>query len=364
MSMKISIIGAGYVGLVTGACLASMGMNVLCCDKDETRISNLKKGSFPIYEPCLENLVHNCVKNLKRLDFTTDMGSIVAHSDVIFICVNTPTWENNICDLSNVFEAIHEIAGYMNSYKLSVNKSTVPVGTGRKVRSELEKLLKDQDKHIEFDVASNPEFLKEGSAVYDFINPERIVIGTESERAANILKEVYKEQVQYNIPVLITGLETSEMIKYASNAFLAAKISFINEMANICEYCGADIASVAEGMGLDSRIGSKYLSPGPGFGGSCFPKDIRALKGMCSRYGYTPHILNGILEVNRCQKARMIKKIENLLGNLDGKRISILGISFKPETDDIRESPSLSIITGLLDKGAAVSLYDPKALHS
>lgn len=362
--MNISIIGAGYVGLVTGACLSSMGMRVLCCDMDETRIANLKKGIFPIYEPCLENLVQNCVKSLKRLDFTTDMEKATAHADILFICVNTPTLENNLCDLGNVLKAVREIALYMDSRKTVVNKSTVPVGTGQKVKKEIEKVLKERNKNLEFDVVSNPEFLKEGSAVYDFINPERIVIGAENEQAVNKMKEVYKEQIQYNIPVLVTSIETAEMIKYASNAFLAAKISFINEIANICEYCGADVSFVAKGMGMDSRIGPRFLNPGPGFGGSCFPKDVRALTGMCGAYGYTSGFLNSILEVNSRQKDRILQKIESRLGRMEGSKIAVLGVAFKPETDDIRESPSLGIIAGLLDRKAAVSVYDPKAMQN
>jgi len=362
--MNISIIGAGYVGLVTGACLASAGMDVLCCDRDKNRIAELKKGSFPIYEPCLENLVHNCMKNLKRLDFITDIKKAVEYADVIFICVNTPTLENNICDLGNVLDASRDIAQHINCYKVIVNKSTVPVGTGKTVKKEIENILKKLGKDTEFDIVSNPEFLREGSAVYDFINPERIVIGAENTRAVDIMKEVYKDQIQCNIPVLITNIETAEMIKYASNAFLALKISFINEIANICEYCGADIVTVAKGMGMDSRIGPKFLNPGPGFGGSCFPKDVRALSGMCSSYGYKPVMLDSILEVNRRQKDRMIQKIENRLGRLEGRKIAVLGIAFKPETDDIRESPALNIILELVARNADVHIYDPKAMHN
>lgn len=361
---NVSIIGTGYVGLVTGACLASMGMNVLCCDTDENKIADLKKGILPIYEPCLGSLVDNCVKHLKRLDFTSDVKRTVTHSDVIFITVNTPTMEDNSCDLRHVFDAARKIARHMTCYKVVVNKSTVPVGTGRKVKKEMERVLEEQKKQLGFDVVSNPEFLKEGSAVYDFINPERIVIGAESKRAVNIIKAVYGEQVQYNIPVLVTGIETAEMIKYASNAFLATKISFINETANICELCGADIAMVARGMGLDSRIGSQFLNPGPGFGGSCFPKDVRALAGIIREYGYIPYILNSVLEVNSRQKERMIQKIENALGRLEYQRIAILGIAFKPETDDIRESPSCAIILALLGRKAIVSVYDPQAMQN
>ena len=362
--MNISIIGTGYVGLVTGACLASMGMGVLCCDTDEEKITNLKKGILPIFEPCLGNLVNNCLKNLKRLDFTTDMKRTVAFSDIIFITVNTPTLEENKCDLSHVFEAAREIARHMTCYKVVVNKSTVPVGTGQKVKKEILSILAEQNKQLKFDVVSNPEFLKEGSAVYDFINPERIVIGAESDQAVHVIKDVYQEQILYNIPLVVTDIETAEMVKYASNAFLAAKISFINEIANICELCDADIFGVTRGMGLDSRIGSRFLSPGPGFGGSCFPKDIRALTGLSREYGYIPQLLESVIEVNNRQKERMVEKIENVLGNLEGSRIALLGLAFKPETDDIRESPSLAILSALLDRKAVVRVYDPQAMQN
>jgi len=362
--MNISIIGTGYVGLVTGACLASMGMNVLCCDADEGKIEYLKKGILPIFEPCLDSLVNNCAKIVKRLDFTSDMEATVNHADIIFITVNTPTLDDDTCDLSHVFEVARGIARYMNCYKIIVDKSTVPVGTGQKVKKEILRALNEQNRQLGFDVVSNPEFLKEGSAVYDFINPERIVIGAENESAVEKIKKVYEDQVLYNIPVLVTSIETAEMIKYASNAFLASKISFINEIANICELCGADISQVARGMGLDSRIGSKFLSPGPGFGGSCFPKDVRALAGISKEYGYTPGLLCSVLDVNNHQKEHMVEKIENALGSLEGRKIAILGLAFKPETDDIRESPSLTIISSLLNKKAAVRVYDPQAMQN
>lgn len=362
--MNISIIGTGYVGLVTGACLASMGMNVICCDADEDKIENLKKGILPIFEPCLESLVNNCIRIVKRLEFTTDMGKAVNHADIIFITVNTPTRSDDTCDLTHVFEVAREIARHMNGHKIIVDKSTVPVGTGQRVKKEIAQVLKEQNKQLGFDVISNPEFLKEGSAVYDFINPERIVIGAENESAAEAVKKIYEDQILYNIPVLVTSIETAEMIKYASNAFLASKISFVNEIANICELCGADILQVVKGMGLDSRIGSKFLSPGPGFGGSCFPKDVRALAGISREYGYTPELLYCILNVNSHQREHMVEKIERALGGLEGRKIAILGLSFKPETDDIRESPSLAIISSLLEKKAVLKVYDPQAMQN
>lgn len=362
--MNISIIGTGYVGLVTGSCLASMGMNVLCCDSDEKKIANLKNGLLPIFEPALESLVDNCVNNKKSLSFTTDIKEAVDFADVIFIAVNTPTLSDNSSDLSHVFSVAAQIAQYMDRYKVIVNKSTVPVGTGKKVKKEIERILTERNKLLKFDVVSNPEFLKEGSAVQDFINPERIVFGTESPEALAIIKEVYKEQIQYNIPVVATDIETAEMIKYASNAFLAMKVSFINEIANICEYCGADISVVARGIGLDSRIGSQFLNPGPGFGGSCFPKDVRALIGLSKGYKYDPCLLSSVIDVNNRQRERMVNKIENVLGSLENCKIAVLGLSFKPETDDIRESPSLDIISSLLEKGAIVKVYDPQAMNN
>lgn len=362
--MNISIIGTGYVGLVTGACLASMGMNVVCCDADEGKIENLKKGILPIFEPCLESLVNNCARTVKSLEFTTDMGKAVNHADIIFITVNTPTRSDDTCDLTHVIEVAREIARHMNDHKIIVDKSTVPVGTGQRVKKEIAQALKEQNKQLGFDVVSNPEFLKEGSAVYDFINPERIVIGAENESAAEAVKKIYEDQILYNIPVLVTNIETAEMIKYASNAFLASKISFINEIANICELWGADILQVVKGMGLDSRIGSKFLSPGPGFGGSCFPKDVRALAGLSREHGYTPELLYSILNVNSHQRERMVEKIESALGGLEGREIAILGLAFKPETDDIRESPSVSIISSLLEKKAVLKVYDPQAMQN
>lgn len=362
--MNISIIGTGYVGLVTGACLASLGMNVLCCDSDEKKIEDLKNGILPIYEPALESLIDNCVNNKKNLAFATDIKEAVDFADVIFIAVNTPTLPDNSCDVSRVFSVAAQIAQHMDRYKVIVNKSTVPVGTGSKIKKEMEEILTQQNKPLEFDIVSNPEFLREGSAVQDFINPERIVIGTQSPRALSIIKEVYRELLQFNIPVVATGLETAEMIKYASNAFLAMKISFINEIANICEYCGADISVVAKGIGLDSRIGSLFLNPGPGFGGSCFPKDVRALIGLSESFGYEPLLLSGVIEVNNRQRKRMVDKIKNVLGNLENCKIAVLGLSFKPGTDDIRESPSIEIISSLLDKKASVRVYDPQAMKN
>jgi len=361
--MNISIIGTGYVGLVTGVCLSSLGMNVLCCDSDHEKIAKLKKGVLPIYEPNLENLLDNCTKH-ERLGFTTDINEAVDHSDILFITVNTPTLEDNTCDLHNVFGAAGAIAGCMTSRKIIVNKSTVPPGTGRKVREEMIRALETQHRQLEFDIVSNPEFLREGTAVYDFINTKRIVIGAESEYAISMIKEVYRDQIQCNTPVLVTDIVTAEMIKYASNSFLAAKIGLINEIAGICELCGADVMEVVRGMGLDSRIGPEFLNPGPGFGGSCFPKDVRALCGLAESQGVVPVILNSILESNKQQAEKMAMKISNAINGLDGRKIAVLGLSFKPGTDDIRESPTISIIKILLDGKANVSVYDPKAMEN
>ena len=361
--MNISIIGTGYVGLVTGICLSSLGMNVLCCDIDNEKIAKLKKGILPIYEPNLDSLLENCMKH-ERLGFTTDIKEAADHSEILFITVNTPTMKDNICDLRNVFGAVSAIAECMTSRKIIVNKSTVPPGTGRKVREEVGRILEAQQKQLEFDIVSNPEFLREGSAVHDFINTKRIVIGAESEYAISMLKEVYRDQIQCNTPVLVTDIVTAEMIKYASNSFLAAKISFINEIAGICELCGADVMEVARGMGMDSRIGPDFLNPGPGFGGSCFPKDVQALSGLAERYGYVPVILNSILEFNNHQAEKMTMKISNAIDGLEGRKIAILGLSFKPGTDDIRESPAISIIKILLNKKAMISVYDPKAMEN
>lgn len=361
--MNISIIGTGYVGLVTGACLASQGNNVLCCDLDSAKISDLQKGILPIYEPGLPELVTRLTDS-GNLSFTCEMSETVRHSTVLFITVNTPTLENNICDLGNVLEVIKGIADHMASYKIIVHKSTVPVGTGRKAGDILKALLAEQGKDLEFDMVSNPEFLREGSAVNDFLSPERIVIGTACEKAAAFMMEIYKKQRRNGVPMLLTGLETAEMIKYASNAFLAMKISYINEIANICELCGADAVEVAIGMGLDKRIGCKFLSAGPGFGGSCFPKDLRALSGLGKSYGYDTGLIDCITETNRRQKRRMVQKIAAAVGSLKDSTITFLGISFKPDTDDIRESPSLAIIRDILDKNARIRIYDPKALDN
>lgn len=359
--MNITVIGTGYVGLVTGACLASLGFKVLCCDSDEQKIKKIITGIIPVYEPGLDELIKNYNANII---FTTDIKAAVEHSEIIFITVNTPTLDDNTCDLSHVFDVAEKIALHMTGYKVIVNKSTVPVGTGGRVKNAVKNTLDSLNKQLDFDVVSNPEFLKEGSAINDFMYPDRIVIGADSSKAAELIKQVYSDPVFSGVPILSASIETAEMIKYASNAFLASKISFINEMANICELCGADIKGVELGMGLDTRIGMKYLRPGPGFGGSCFPKDIRALAGIAEQYGYTPLIVNSVIEANKNQIHRMVKKIENTAGPLENNVVTILGLAFKPDTDDTRESPAVLIIKELLDNKAVINVYDPKAMNN
>lgn len=362
--INTAIIGTGYVGLVTGACLASQGMHVYCYDTDSEKIQKLADGILPIYEPELDDLVRKCVKD-GNLEFITDMGKAVKNAGILFITVNTPSLDNFTCDLSHVFDAAKSIAESMNDYKIIVNKSTVPIGTGSKVKQVVRETLAGLGKNIGFDVVSNPEFLKEGSAVHDFFHSDRIIIGSDNADAAGKVKEVYKDLILNGIPVVNTNIKTAEMIKYASNAFLASKISFINEIAAICERCGADITTVAKGMGMDQRIGGQFLKPGPGFGGSCFPKDVKALAGIALQHGLCPVMLKGILKVNARQIDVMLRKIHKAVGkNLEGKTITILGLSFKPGTDDIRESPSVSIIERLLLKKVNVKVTDPKAMEN
>ncbi len=350
--MKISVIGTGYVGLVTGTCFADMGNDVICVDIDEEKIEKLKNGVIPIYEPGLRELVE---KNSEagRLHFTTDIEKVVGNSELIFLCVGTPPKESGSADLKYVYEAAREIAQNLNGYKLIISKSTVPVGTNGKIKKIIGNYFLG-----EFGVASNPEFLREGSAVEDFLNPERIIIGINNERDKKILEKLYQN---FNCPKIFTNIESAEMIKYASNAFLATKISFINEIANICEVVGADVCDVAKGMGMDKRIGPDFLKAGIGYGGSCFPKDIRALHQISGVNGYQFQLLKSVIEVNNTQRWYFFRKIKNILGELEGKKIAIWGLAFKPDTDDIRESVSLEIIDKLLDEGARVSAYDPMA---
>jgi len=357
--MNICIIGTGYVGLVTGACLAEFGMNLVCVDNDRSKIDLLQQGRVGIHEPGLEDLV---VKNMRegRLSFSTSIEEGVKSSLVIFIAVGTPSGDDGSADLRFVEEVAKEIAQHMDGYKVVVVKSTVPVGTCRRVKQLIEA---HQAKPTPFDVVSNPEFQREGSAVEDFMRPDRVTVGAESEQAIAIMKDIYSALYLIETPFVITSLETAEMIKYASNSFLATKISFINEIANLCEAMGADVHHVARAMGLDGRIGKKFLHPGPGYGGSCFPKDTRALSKIAKERGYSFKILDAVIQVNEEQRKRMIDKIAEKVGDLKGKTIGILGLSFKPNTNDIRESASIAIIQGLLDLGANVKAFDPAAME-
>lgn len=351
--MKICVIGTGYVGLVTGVCMADLGNDVTCVDIDVKKIANLKKNILPIYEPGLEELVK---RNKARITFTTDLKIGVKKSDIIFIAVGTPPKENGEADLSYVKSAAKTIGKNINGYKIIVDKSTVPVGMGDLVESIIEDNSKNKHK---FDVVSSPEFLKEGSAIYDFMNPDRVVIGAKNRQAAETVAQIFKP---LNTKVVITDLRSAEMIKYASNSFLATKISFINEIANICEKVGADVETVASGMGLDRRIGRLFLNAGAGFGGSCFPKDVSALVNIARKEDYEPLILNSVVEVNRLQKKHLLNKIKRMLGTIEGRQIGILGIAFKPNTDDIREAVAIEIMSALLEKGCRIKAFDPVAM--
>jgi UDPglucose 6-dehydrogenase len=357
--MNICVIGTGYVGLVTGACLAEFGMNLICVDNDHEKIDLLRQGKISIHEPGLDDLV---LKNMRegRLSFSTSIREGVSSSLVIFIAVGTPSKEDGSADLSAVGGVAKEIAQWMNGYKVVVVKSTVPVGTCRWVKQ----LIQDQQAQpIPFDIVSNPEFQREGSAIEDFMRPDRVTIGAESEQAIAIMKDIYSALYLIETPFVVTSLETAEMVKYAANTFLATKVTFINEIANLCERVGADVHHVAKAMGLDGRIGKKFLHPGPGFGGSCFPKDTRALSRIARESGYIFKLLESVIEVNEEQKRRMVGKIEEKVGDLRGKTIGVLGLAFKPNTDDIRESSSIAIIQDLLARGAKVKAFDPVAME-
>ena len=358
--MKITVIGTGYVGLVSGACFAEFGWNVTCIDKSTERIGALEKGVMPIYEPGLENIV---LKNKEsgRLTFSTDYSPYVEDADVVFIAVGTPSRRGDgYADLSYVYSAAEEIARHLKGYTVIVDKSTVPVGTARNVK----RIISETNPEADFDVASNPEFLREGSAIGDFMRPDRVVLGAESEKARETLKELYRPLYILETPMVITGLETAELIKYASNSFLAAKISFINEIGNLCEKVGADVKDVSKGMGLDKRIGSKFLHAGPGYGGSCFPKDVSALVKIFHDNGMTARILESVINVNNSQKSLMITKIRKMIGGSEhGKTITFLGLTFKPETDDMRDAPSLTIIPALINNGAVVKAVDPEGVE-
>lgn len=357
--MHIAVIGTGYVGLVTGACFAEFGVNVTCMDNDEKRIARLEKGDVPFYEPGINELVGKGIKE-NRLSFTTDVAKAVDKALVIFIAVGTPPKDDGSADLSFVEEVGQGIARHMTGYKVIVTKSTVPVGTGEKIR---EVIKKTQKTAIRFDIVSNPEFLREGSAIEDFMRPNRVVIGADSDQAVAIMKDLYRPLYLIETPIVVTDVPTAELIKYASNAFLATKISFINEIANLCERVGANVQMVAKGMGLDHRIGSKFLHAGPGFGGSCFPKDLAALIQTGERNGYPMQIASAASRVNQQQLKQMVTKIREATGGVKGKTFGMLGLSFKPNTNDLREAPALSIGQELLAEGATIRAYDPAALE-
>ena len=350
-SKSITIIGTGYVGLVTGACLSEFGLNVICVDKDVSKIALLNNNIIPFYEPELKQLVEKN-RAAQRLYFTSDIKEAIDTSTVIFIAVGTPPQEDGSADLNHVLTAAKSIAEYMNEYKLIVIKSTVPVGTCRQVKELISDVLKKRNLKVDFDIASNPEFLREGSAIRDFMHPDRIVIGYENERAKNILKDIYNVLYLIDVPFVFTNLETAEMIKYASNAFLATKISFINEIANLCDEVGADVHDVAKAMGMDGRIGKYFLHPGPGFGGSCLPKDTRALLDIGKKFGAEMRLIKAVIEINESQWRRLLEKMKSFLGDFQNKIVTVLGLSFKPNTDDIRESPSIKFISYLIQEGA------------
>lgn len=360
--MKISVVGTGYVGLVTGTCFAETGVDVVCVDVDEQKIEMLNNRQIPIYEPGLEDIFNQNI-NKGRLTFTTDLGSSLENTVAIFIAVGTPPDEDGSADLKYVLAVAREIGRHMDHYMVIATKSTVPVGTSEKVKRAVQEEQERRGVNIPFDVASNPEFLKEGSAVQDFLKPDRIVIGTESEKAQKVMKRLYKPFILNGHPILFMDITSAEMTKYAANSMLATRISFINEMANLCEILGADIDAVRKGIGSDPRIGNKFLYPGTGYGGSCFPKDVKALIRIANANGYSPDVLNAVETVNNRQKSILFEKInKHFNGNLNGKQFAMWGLSFKPKTDDMREAPSLVLIEKLLGAGASVAAYDPVAI--
>lgn len=361
--MNIAIVGTGYVGLVSGTCFSDMGINVTCVDVDQTKIDNLKKGIIPIYEPGLEEMVK---KNIKagRLKFETDLTRVLDDVDVVFSAVGTPPDEDGSADLKYVLAVARTIGQNINKYTVIVTKSTVPVGTAAKVKATIQEELDRRGVNIEFDVASNPEFLKEGAAIKDFMSPDRVVVGVESERARKIMTRLYKPFMLVNDRMIFTDIPSSEMIKYAANAMLATRISFMNDIANLCELVGADVNMVRKGIGSDNRIGKKFLYPGCGYGGSCFPKDVKALIKTAEKAGYSMRVLKAVEEVNERQKEVLFDKLlKHFDGDIAGKTIAIWGLAFKPETDDMREAPSLILIDKIITAGGKVKVYDPIAIE-
>ena len=359
--MKIAVVGTGYVGLVTGACLADVGMNVTCVDVDAEKIANLHKGVLPIYEPGLEDIVERNVK-AGRLKFTTTLSDAVKGAEAAFIAVGTPPGEDGSADLRYVLAVAKEIGEQMDGYLVVITKSTVPVGTAEKVRRETKKALDARNSDLAFDVASNPEFLKEGAAIADFTKPDRIVCGVSSARSQEVMARIYKPFTLNGHPVYFMDVPSAEMTKYAANAMLATKISFMNEIANLCELLGADVNAVRKGIGSDPRIGNRFIYPGIGYGGSCFPKDVKALVRTGSESGYALRILQSVEDVNEAQKSVLFKKVKKHFGDLTGMRFAMWGLSFKPETNDMREAPALVICEQLLAAGASVTAYDPVAM--
>ncbi|GAB2958210.1 UDP-glucose/GDP-mannose dehydrogenase family protein [Hymenobacter coalescens] len=360
--MKIAVVGTGYVGLVTGTCFAEVGIDVTCIDIDQRKIDNLKQGILPIYEPGLEEMVTRNVE-AGRLHFSTSLAEGIQDADVAFIAVGTPPGEDGSADLKYVLAVARGIGEHMNSYGVIVTKSTVPVGTAAKVRKELEQALAKRGADIEFDVASNPEFLKEGAAIDDFLKPDRIVVGVASERAEEVMRRLYKPFLMNGHPIIFMDIPSAEMTKYAANSMLATKISFMNDIANLCEIMGADVNKVRLGIGSDARIGNKFIYPGIGYGGSCFPKDVKALIKTASENGYDMQVLKAVESVNDNQKSVLFNKVhQHFGGELAGRKIAVWGLSFKPKTDDMREAPSLVIIEKLLEAGCTVSAYDPVAM--
>ena len=360
--MKIAIVGTGYVGLVTGTCFAEMGVEVYCVDIDRRKIENLKRGVVPIYEPGLEEMV---IRNYEvgRLHFTTELTDVLGQVEIVFSAVGTPPDEDGSADLQYVLDVARTIGRAMNKYLLVVTKSTVPVGTSRKIRQTIADELARRGVQIDFDIASNPEFLKEGAAVKDFMHPDRIVVGVESDRAKRLMEKLYHPFMLNNFRIIYMDIPSAEMTKYAANAMLATRISFMNDMANLCEIIGADVNMVRKGIGADTRIGSSFLYAGCGYGGSCFPKDVKALISTASEHGYPMRILQAVEDVNEQQKTLLFRKLEaHFGGQLAGRKVAMWGLAFKPETDDMREAPSLVLIDLLLDAGCQVMAYDPVAI--
>lgn len=355
--MNIAVVGSGYVGLVTGTCLAETGNTVICVDIDESKVNKMRNGEIPIYEPHLDVIFERNIKQ-GRLSFTTDLKSAIEHAKVIFLALPTPPGEDGSADLSYVLGVANQLGEMMTSYKVIVDKSTVPVGTAEKVQAAVEKHAT-----VEFDIVSNPEFLREGFAVDDFLKPDRVVVGTSSERAQHIMEELYRPYVRQGNPIIFMDERSAELTKYAANAFLATKITFMNEIANLCELVDADVDKVRLGIGTDTRIGKRFLFPGIGYGGSCFPKDVQALAKSAAEVGYDFSILTSVMRVNEEQKTIIIPKIVDFYGgDLTGKHFAVWGLAFKPDTDDIREAPALYVIDKLLDAGATVTAFDPEAM--